>query len=96
MRTIEKAISEYTKYLKTGGVDGAISATVDSTAFDETKFNRLNCSFDEKYDDAYFVDIRQGSGKIVGTNERSVLLGVYDLLRKMGVMFLRPGKDGEY
>ncbi len=47
------------------------------------------------YDDAIYIDIRQGSGIITGINPRSCLLAVYRLLREAGCRFLRPGPDGE-
>lgn len=36
------------------------------------------------------------AGAIAGSNSRSVLLGVYDYLRKLGFVFLHPGKDGTF
>ncbi len=44
----------------------------------------------------YEIDVFQGKGKIVGVNERSVLLGVYHFLREVGCKFLEPSAYGEY
>jgi hypothetical protein len=50
---------------------------------------------DPKLDDGIFIDVRNGKGIITGTNERSVLLGVYRYLKEIGVRFIRPGESGE-
>lgn len=50
---------------------------------------------DATLDDAVQISLEKGSGYIVGTNPRSLLLGVYQLLRSLGCRFLRPGPDGE-
>ncbi len=51
---------------------------------------------DPKLDDAYALRVRGGQGAIVGTNPRSVLLGVYRFLTEAGCRWVRPGPDGEY
>ena len=43
-------------------------------------------------DDAYQVDISTNTGFIIGSNARSVILGVYAFLRKIGYRFILPGK----
>ena len=50
---------------------------------------------DPLLDDSVAVSIRRGSGRIAGSNERSVLLAVYSLLRELGCGWVRPGPDGE-
>lgn len=50
---------------------------------------------DTALDDQYLIDIKGPEGRILGGNERSVLLGVYDYLRRLGCSFLRPGKQFE-
>jgi len=44
------------------------------------------------------IDIRVDAlrGHIAGSNERSVLMGVYNYLKSAGCMWVRPGVDGEY
>lgn len=51
---------------------------------------------DPVLDDAFAVDIRNGRGEIIGSNGRSVLMGVYRLLELAGCRFFRPGREGEY
>ncbi|MDR2483643.1 MAG: DUF4838 domain-containing protein [Treponema sp.] len=46
-------------------------------------------------DDGVYIDVREGGGVITGTNDRSVLLGAYRLLRELGCAWLFPGKGGE-
>ena len=45
--------------------------------------------------DSYTVSVDSSGGRILGSNPRSVLLGVYDYLRYLGCRFLGPGKDME-
>jgi hypothetical protein len=51
---------------------------------------------DPELDDAYCIDVTDGSGLIAGSNSRSVLLGVYRFLEEAGCRWLRPGDDGDY
>lgn len=46
-------------------------------------------------DDRYAVSFTREHGKIVGSNPRSVLLGVYKYLHRLGFRFLRPGTEYE-
>ena len=46
-------------------------------------------------DDRYTVEIKDGKGKISGSNSRSILMGVYAYLKHLGCRFLRPGDKGE-
>ena len=50
---------------------------------------------DKKLDDSICIGIHEGQGIIVGTNERSILIGVYRFLTELGCRWLRPCKDGE-
>ncbi len=50
---------------------------------------------DPAADDAYSISLHEGTGEIFGSNPRSVLLGVYRLLRELGCAWVRPGADGE-
>ena len=47
-------------------------------------------------DDVIHIDVQNGKGVITGSNERSVLIGVYRFFREVGCVFVRPGRDGEY
>jgi len=50
---------------------------------------------DPRFDDGIHIEVQSGKGIIGGTNERSVLLGVYRFLRELGCRWIRPGDDGE-
>lgn len=47
---------------------------------------------DSQADDFFAVSISAGKGNICGSNPRSVLLGVYAFLRRLGYRFLLPGE----
>ncbi len=46
--------------------------------------------------DQFSYEFTEHGGFVAGSNPRSVLLGVYDYLRKIGFVFLRPGDGGTY
>ena len=50
---------------------------------------------DKALDDGIAIAIVKGNGFITGTNERSILIGVYRFLTELGCRWLRPCKDGE-
>lgn len=54
-------------------------------------FLKVTTSSDDMQD-SYSVSLDSGDGFISGSNERSVLLAVYAVLRKIGFRFLMPGK----
>ena len=47
-------------------------------------------------DDIVYIDCNSEGGIIAGDNARSVLIAVYEYLRKNGCRWLFPGVDGEY
>ena len=47
-------------------------------------------------DDAIRMDVERCAGYITGSNDRSVLIGVYRFFREAGCVFVRPGRDGEF
>ena len=49
-----------------------------------------------KYDDAIAISVKDRVGYVAGSNERSVLIGVYRLLSEWGIRWVRPGKNGTY
>lgn len=49
-------------------------------------------AFAEAVNDSYRVQIDETNGYIIGNNDRSVLLGVYDYLHFLGCRFPMPGK----
>ena len=46
-------------------------------------------------DDAILIEVLDGSGIVTGSNERSVLIAAYRLLRELGCRWSRPGPGGE-
>ena len=50
---------------------------------------------DTALDDILYIETEGNKGVIAGDNPRSVLLSVYDFLKKQGCVWLFPGKDGE-
>ena len=48
------------------------------------------------YDDAIAISVKNKKGYVAGSNERSVLIGVYRLLEEWGIRWVRPGKNGTY
>ena len=89
---MEFALNELKKYASIIGIDINIGLFVDLSVFDTTRFFR----FEQKYDDAFEIKVKNGNGTIKATNERAVLIGVYHYLKCQGCRFLKPGKDGEY
>lgn len=50
---------------------------------------------DAELDDAIEIDIKQGKGDILGSNYRSILIGVYKFFEELGCRWIRPCQDGE-
>jgi hypothetical protein len=50
---------------------------------------------EKEYDDGIYISLKDSAGLITGTNERSVLIGVYRFLRELGCEWVFPGKYGE-
>lgn len=51
---------------------------------------------DTELDDIIYIDTDADGGVIAGDNPRSVLIAVYEYLRRNGCRWLMPGVDGEY
>jgi len=51
---------------------------------------------DTVLDDILYIDADENGGIIAGDNPRSVLLAVYEYLRRQGCRWLFPGVDGEF
>ncbi len=90
MDTIEFAEKELHAYVKKITGETHLRATLDVSPNVYEKPNH-----DPAFDDAYGIDARGDDIRVTGGNPRSVLLGVYDLLRTLGVDFSVPGKSGE-
>jgi len=70
--------------------DGVIKlGLLEDFGFDVSDVRDFAC------DDVIYIDIKNGSGIIAGSNIRSILLSVYAYLREAGCAFIRPGADGE-
>lgn len=94
---LNTAKNEWESYLiKAGAKKVDLEFKVDETSFNQEKFNLNNVVFDSRFDDAFSVDISYGKGLVTATNERSVLLAVYEILRRIGFVFFSPTKQGEY
>ena len=89
-QTLSFAKSELESYLSKLGVD----ANIELGLFED--FNIEMELDDASLDDAIVISVKNKCGYIAGSNERSVLIGVYRLLTEWGCGFVRPGKLGEY
>ena len=87
---INFAKEELQKYLKQLGIPADISLGL---------FEDYNVKMeleDPELDDAYVIDVHNNIGFIAGSNERSVLFGVYRLLEEWGMTWVRPGINGDH
>lgn len=98
--TISYAAEEFKKYIEM--MDKAISVEIavgegDITlAFlDDLKLFCIDVN-NAMYDDVIDIKIDNMKGYIAGSNERSILMGVYNFLKSAGCMWIRPGIKGEY
>ena len=57
---------------------------------------RVDGSLSPQGADSWCFEFSRERGTISGSNERSVLLGVYAYLRQIGFVFLRPGRGGTF
>ena len=102
--TIRYAAEELIKYLKM--MDESISAEIcDNPAEGENTVSLgLLSDFglydgdvnDAMIDDVIDVDIDCLNGYIAGSNDRSVLMGVYNYFKSAGCRWVRPTEKGEY
>ncbi len=96
---LQYAAAELRNYLKKAGVSAWITKAEDmvflSGRLELMVDPQLFTLEDSYFDDAYEIDVTDFTGKITGSNNRSVLLGVYRYLREIGFAFLRPDRDGE-
>ncbi len=88
---MEFALYELNRYTALMGFAVDVKLSVEPAAFDMSRFFMA----DERYDDAFEINITSRKGYIKGTNERAVLIGVYHYIKRQGCRFFRPGKDGE-
>ena len=57
-------------------------------------FGLKSDAYDSFFDDAIQISVKDKKGYIAGSNERSILIGVYRFLSEWGISFIRPGKYG--
>lgn len=85
------ARQELDKYLSIIGVN----AEIDLELFDDLGITDEKIK-DKVFDDAIEIKVNDKKGFIAGSNERSVLIGVYRLLSEWGIKWNRPGEKGTY
>jgi len=102
--TLEYAADELKKYITAMSRGKILPKVTESTEADEgiTLALLSELSLDESdlddpfIDDIIDIDISDGVGYIAGSNERSILMGVYKYCASLGCRYLRPGPDGDY
>ncbi len=87
---IDLAREELAKYTQMLGVTADISLGL----FSDLGVNETVP--DPYFDDAIAISVKNKKGYVAGSNERSVLIGVYRLLAEWGMRWVRPGKNGSY
>jgi len=100
--TVNYAAEELKKYLEM--IDGSITAEITEEKNEEGITLGLLSDFgldssdvdDVMIDDVVDVKIDSLKGYIAGSNERSILFGVYKYLKSAGCRWVRPGAGGEY
>lgn len=97
--TVRYAAEELKKYLK------MIDGTEAEISFDSgdirlgllDDFGLSTDGVDDAViDDVIDINIDSLKGYIAGSNERSILMGVYNFLKSAGCMWVRPGINGEF
>ena len=89
-QVISFARQELDKYLKKLNIQADISLGLFASFSIEMDLK------DPYRDDAYVICVKNQKGFIAGSNERSVLLGVYRLLEEWGITWVRPGPNGTH
>ena len=98
-KTIRYAAEELKKYLgKMSGISAEISTNSGDIklGFLSELGLSLDGVLDSMIDDVIDARIEGLSGYIAGSNERSILMGVYNYFKSAGAMWVRPGECGEY
>lgn len=89
-KVIQFAREELEKYLKLLGIPAKIELGLyEDFGLDE----KVEDPF---FDDGYVIKIHNMKGYIAGSNERSILFGVYRVLEEWGMTWARPGKNGDH
>ncbi len=99
--TLRYAAEELASYLwRVGNVRAEIAVGKGTDGITLGLLSELGLSTeglrDPFFDDIVDLRVEGLRGYIAGSNERSVLFGVYDYLKSAGCRWVRPGADGEY
>lgn len=89
-KVIAFAREELDKYLSKMG----ITAEIELGLFEDLGVKEK--VEDPFFDDAYVISVHNTNGFIAGSNERSVIFGVYRLLEEWGMTWVRPGPAGDH
>ena len=101
--TVDFAAEELKKYLRMMNPNGGdVRIAYDPAAKDGFRLGLMqdlgldvSDVKDTVLDDILYLDTDATGGIVAGDNPRSVLLAVYELLRRLGCRWLFPGVDGE-
>ncbi len=91
--TLSYAVSELKKYILK--MNGECDADITIAHLSDLSLSEEGVD-DAMIDDVIDIKIEKMKGYIAGSNDRSVLMGVYTFLKSAGCMWVRPGKGGEY
>ena len=102
--TVDFAAEELKKYLRMMMPEGEpVKTAYAPDAVDGFRLGLMKdfglCTDDVKdpeLDDIVYIDCDERGGIIAGSNYRSVLIAVYEYLKKNGCRWLFPGVDGEF
>ena len=90
--TLDYAKTELSSYLTSLNLPSSELERIDiSIKIDNDVAKVKECLLD----DAFKIEIENGTGEITGINERSALLAVYNFLYKLGFKFLTSVKKDE-
>ncbi len=101
-KTTKFAAEEFARLISL--LDPEATVAISNETKNEGDFLRIGLSSDanipsvedSKVDDGIYIDVHNCAGIITGANERSVLIAVYRFFREVGVVFVRPGRAGEF
>lgn len=105
-RVIDFAVQELYRYLKR--MDPVLQIEIMKTEYlenslprviwvglDDTLRGNIPAVQEPELDDAIYISVDRNGGCITGSNQRSVLIGVYRFLKALGCNWVRPGREGE-
>lgn len=89
--TVSFAAKELDIYL--ARLDASLTGSVTLDVREDMANLGMTVPAEPELDDQYSIHIEESGGSITGSNPRSVLLGVYAYLRRIGFRFLQPGSQ---